>query len=382
MLLYVVVLFFLISIHFLNIKNQYTNLTVFAILGIFLCMGYMTGSDWRSYEQMYVNLDLNNLNYDGRVEYGYYLYMVLAKKLGLSFWAFFIITKFIIWGIFFQFLKKYSGREFYLNLALFVAFFGLYLFIDNPMRNLIGATIYLYSFKFILRRKFYNYAIICIIASFFHLSFLLFIPFYFILNCSFDVRKIIWLYIVLNISLLVFSEQLVLIFRGLDIFTMQFYERFQQQVNRYIFDETLKDNPLAIGLLIKHVIFVITLYNKRKIVQSHKYGKIIFNTTIVTLFLMRFIYIWPIVLRLLVPFSIFYSVSFGAIIKNSKRYKYNRYAYYFIFVVLMYGTMLNTITGSYKYIPYTNHLSYIMEEPIPYSIRSNYNYKNSPYNKK
>lgn len=380
MLLYIAVLFFLISIHFINIKNQYTNLIVFVLLGIFLCMGYMTGSDWRSYEQMYVTLDLNSLNYDGRVEYGYYLYMVLGKKLGLSFWAFFIITKFIIWGIFFQFLKKYSSREFYLNLAIFVAFFGLYLFIDNPMRNLIGATIYLYSYKFILKRKFYSYAIICIIASLFHLSFLLFIPFYFILNRSFDVKKVVWLYIGLNIFLLLFSEQLILIFQGLDIFAMQFYGRFQEQVSKYVLDETLKDNPLAIGLLIKHVIFIIVLYNKNKIVKFNKYGNIIFNTTIITLFLMRFIYIWPIILRLIVPFSILYCVSFGAIIKNSKRYKYNRYAYYVIFVVLMYGTMLNTVTGSYKYIPYTNHLSYIMEKPIPYSIRSNYNLKNSPYN--
>jgi hypothetical protein len=344
-------------------------------------MGYMTGSDWRSYERMYMALDINNLNYSGRIEYGYYLYMMLAKKLGISFWTYFIITKLIILGVFFKHLKRYGGQLFYLNLALFVALFGLYLFIDNPMRNLIGAAIYLWSFKFIYRREFFKYVFVCAVASLFHLSFLFFIPLYFILNRSFSGTKIVWVYIAINIFLLVFSEQLILIFKDLEIFTMQLYPRFQEQVTKYILDEGLHDNPFGIGTIIKHMMFGIVLYNRKKIINYSKYGNIIFNVTVITLFLYRFIYVWPIILRLVIPFTIFYCTSLGAIIRNTQKYKYNRYAYYLVFIVLAYGTMVNVITGSDKYIPYTNHLSYILDEPLPYSIRSNYNSKHSPYHK-
>ena len=41
--------------------------------------------------------------------------------------------------------------------------------------------------------------------------------------------------------------------------------------------------------------------------------------------------------------------------------------------------MKSTITGSYKYIPYTNHIEYLFKTSPSFYERSNYNHENSPY---
>lgn len=53
---------------------------------VFYCFGYMTGSDWRSYEIMYEDANWVGLSNPARyIEPGYYLIMLLAKTLHLDF---------------------------------------------------------------------------------------------------------------------------------------------------------------------------------------------------------------------------------------------------------------------------------------------------------
>ena len=59
----------------------------------FLCFGYMTGSDWRSYEPIYNEIDFNNLFYNYFFEPGYYIYMLIFKFLKIGFGHFSFLQK-------------------------------------------------------------------------------------------------------------------------------------------------------------------------------------------------------------------------------------------------------------------------------------------------
>ena len=76
------------------------------LLCLFYCFGYMTGSDWRTYEDWYNCLDFNKFYFGYRNEPGYYLYMMLFKKIGVTFWAYFIFTKSLIFIIVYRKIKS------------------------------------------------------------------------------------------------------------------------------------------------------------------------------------------------------------------------------------------------------------------------------------
>ena len=61
------------------------------VLGIFLCTGYMTGSDWRGYELDYydVNSIEDCLSKPG--EFVFYIVCMILNKLGIDFWFFWIV---------------------------------------------------------------------------------------------------------------------------------------------------------------------------------------------------------------------------------------------------------------------------------------------------
>ena len=181
-------------------KAQKTTAELFIvlILGIFFCSGYMTGSDWRNYEifrcRICTDATWNALFNPSRyLEPGYYFYMLLAKSIGLSFWPFFIITKFILYIINVRYIYKYTKEYFPLALSFFLFVFGLYLFIDNPMRNFIANTIYLYAFPLIFKRKFLSYCGLVLLATSFHYSSVILLVF-------------LSIYYSLDVILLVFHE--------------------------------------------------------------------------------------------------------------------------------------------------------------------------------
>ena len=222
-------------------KAQKTTAELFIvlILGIFFCSGYMTGSDWRNYEICYEDATWNALFNPSRyLEPGYYFYMLLAKSIGLSFWPFFIITKFILYIINVRYIYKYTKEYFPLALSFFLFVFGLYLFIDNPMRNFIANTIYLYAFPLIFKRKFLSYCGLVLLATSFHYSSVILLVFYG-MSHKISTKNIVFAYICVNV-LFVFDASLFIDFLlKLGIFEQNFTFTFlwrmrQVQVQHYL----------------------------------------------------------------------------------------------------------------------------------------------------
>lgn len=347
---------------------------VVSIVGIFLCFGYMTGSDWRQYEVMYEELGKSLTQWtDSRTEIGYWYYMWIFKILHIDFWVFFIFTKCWLYGTIIYFLKKYGDSVFYLALTFFVATFGFAFFIDNPMRNLIAAVIFLFTFKYLIEKKILKYILVVLLATSFHISAIFFLFLYFFFQKRWSTTFWIITYILINI-----------LFLGAKDFFLQFIaEHFSNNlllgkaVTNYIIGETNIDGQFfSLGMLTK-VLFFILLLNYRKKLENLPYGKLIFNFALTFLCIYRIALSIEIFIRFQMYLSVFFSIAVALLFYGFKSKSKIIYSSY-LFLIILYSTY-TLITGSYKFIPYTNYLTYIWQIKPDYSYRSDYNLIRSPY---
>lgn len=380
MLIYFIVLLICFIPEFITeFKSKKGKILIITTVGLFICFGYMVGSDWRAYEEIYYATDLSRPFDNIPSEYGYYLYMLLFRFFNIDFWTFFIFTKIITYLICIYFILKYQTEHFYLSFTLFIFFYGISLFIDNPMRTLLAATIFLFSYRYLENRNLRGYLIITILASMFHIVTIVMIPFYWLTQYNLKTRTIIISFLTINIILWLFDRQLRDIFSietGIPYLDARLSFYFSEGSSGKIYTE---NRIISIGLLVRFVFFILLMLSRKKI--ETKFGIIFFNMVVFSFFLYRLGIGIPIFERLefylCIPFSIaMIDILNSLTIKSRPLYKAS------LFLLISLSTFKN-ITLDYKYIPYSNYLSYIFQYQKPsFEERSNYNFIHSPYRKK
>ena len=245
------------------------------IMAFFLCFGYMCGSDWRTYEPFYNEIDLSHLFENNRTEPGYYLYMLPWRFLDVSFWSYFIITKLLIFISISYIIRKYADDIQYLTWFVFLPQAGFFTFIDNPMRNAIAAAIFFISVKYIIKRNFKKYLICCLLASSFHATALVLPPLYFILYRHISTKA----YIITFLIVFVFFgipglfENILINVGGINPFILN-------KLTWYL----MGDSPdsvskvFSLGMLLQVVIYFFLLYCRMN-VEKEKYGRLILNAS-------------------------------------------------------------------------------------------------------
>ena len=377
MLLYFSILFFCLIFSFLPITFSKRVKRIFIILlALFFCGGYMTGSDWRSYETYYSWLENDGI--DGiLMEPGYLYLTVIFHYLGIPFWPFFIVLKLCAFGCLLYFLQKYSSRNQILVITFFLFVFGLYLFIDNPMRNLLAICISCFSYRFLEERRWGKFLLIVLLAVSFHTSailLLLLFPFY---PIKLNNLKLLLLFVLFNILIVVSYEFIILKIIG----AFSFIPIIEEKILLYFIDGSgLENNRLiSLGFIVQFIFFLLVLY-KRKQIENLPSGQLIFWGTICYIFLYRIAAIVSIFYRLQLYMSVFYAVGvcyiFVSLIKKSNKMVFAM----FLACYLFYMTY-TLIISSYKYIPYTNYISYMFSPELTFEYRSEYNHVNSPYEK-
>lgn len=111
-------------------------------VALFLCSGYMCGSDWRGYESEYTAKEESLI-----LEPGYYFLAKAAQLIGIGFWEFEITLKFICLIIFYKSIQNYCHRNKYLCILFYFSFYAIYLFIDGPLRNLCAIGLFLIALR-------------------------------------------------------------------------------------------------------------------------------------------------------------------------------------------------------------------------------------------
>lgn len=377
MILYFSVLLICLLISFSPIANsRKIEQIMIGLLALFFCFGYMTGSDWRSYETYYSWLDGAGVS-ELMMEPAYLFLTVISHKLGIPFWPFFIVLKLFAFFSLLHFLRKYAYQNQFLIITLFLFIFGLYLYIDNPMRNLLAICVSCFAYQYLEKRKRIKFLGVVLLAVLFHTSAILLVllfPFYPIKSSN---KKLFLLFLLFNIIVIVSYEFIVLKV----IAAFSFIPIIEAKVQHYFIDGSgLENNKLiSFGFLVQFTFFLLILY-KRKQIEKLPHGKLIFWGAICYIFLYRIAIVLQIFYRLQLYMCVFYTVGvcsvFAALTKRGNKIIYAA----FIVCYLSYMTY-SLVTSSYKYVPYTNYISYMFSSDLPFSYRADYNHVNSPYEK-
>ena len=138
---------------------------------------YGPGSDFFGY---LVNFEYSagDVEYKSSFELGFRALMDLIIALKGSFQCLIIITSFVTTFLIAKGIEKYSQH---IELSIFL-YVGLYFYFIsfNLIRQYIAVAIVFWGTKYLLKKNFKKYAIVIIIASLFHATALVMIPFYFI----------------------------------------------------------------------------------------------------------------------------------------------------------------------------------------------------------
>jgi hypothetical protein len=327
----------------------------------------MCGTDWRNYELYYTQEHIYVQ------EIGYWIYMQLFRVLGISFWPFFIVTKILTLLIFIYTIEKYSSpKTIFFVWTFFLAFAGFYLWIDNPMRNLIAMSIFLLAIPSLEKRHWVQFSLWAILACSFHASAIIMFLFYLAANIRFKYFHIILLYLLINI---IFINRDIIYAIGELISIV--IPKLSDKINFYrlTYDEPV--NLFSLGFILHNGLFMLMLWMKNKFYELPN-GQMLFNFSFLFILFYRIVLTFSVMNRLMYMECMFYIIGiFGCFYLYSKLYRQ----------LLIIGILLTSLfmvrknlTQDCRYIPYTNYLSYIFRQKPSYEDRDLYNEKHSPYN--
>jgi len=158
------------------------KLIIFAIfIMLVLIAGFRNevGTDFPAYREFYYT---NNPTSTG-FEPAYLLIRAILKFFYLPSGAFFLLCSFITFFCFFKGFKIHSN-DISLSIILLIGL-GFYTSSFNIVRQFVALSIYFcFGLKYIKQKLFLNYLICVLIGSCFHLSIILMLPFYFIVNLN------------------------------------------------------------------------------------------------------------------------------------------------------------------------------------------------------
>lgn len=347
--------------------------TALVLIAIFMCFGYMTGTDWYSYEQFYTN-ELLTQKMSGKIEVGYFFIQNLSKQLGLDFWTFHIIVKLLVFFSLINFIRHFNVNVF-LFLALFIPEAGLYLFIDCPFRNLIAIGFSLLAFTKLFDNKTVLFFVYVVLALLFHLSAIVMILVFFVYKK--DMRTIFVLISAFIIYTLAFNVDFLI--KHVYIPLTKISPLIEERLDMYLTSSKFIANKVNIGTFIRLFVLLILLLYKENIVSGDKKRSYIFNLAMLFLLIYPFGISMKILQRFLFYFIPFYVLNIIYLLK-SFQIKTNKYLIGLFFVLLSFAQTYNTVTADFRYVPYTNYLEYYFKGNFPdKEYRYQYNRKHSPY---
>lgn len=345
------------------------------IIGLFLCFGYMTGTDWREYEKFYTQIIQTKGSPFSYITYevGYWLYQKIFVILKVDFWHFFIFTKIVLFIIFIKAIKEYCPpKYFWLAMTYFIPIYGFSLFIDNPMRNVITIAIFLWSFKYIINRSLLKFILCTIIAISIHYSAIVLLLFYFFYEKKYRTSYIIIVYVILNILFL--SPTLLY---GAADFLLGWIPPIGEKIQAYSSGMVLagKGKLFSLGFVSNNIIFIL-LISFRKNIEQIKYGNTFFIFAVLYLIFYRMGLTIEVLGRFQLYLCVFFTISLVSMISAFTARSKILYACYIFFIALI--PTVYYLRMDYRYVPYTNYLHYIGKK-VTYEERSNYNKLHSPY---
>lgn len=368
-LLYFIIFILCLSLDNISIKNKGIRCFLIIVLYAFLCFGYMSGSDWRSYElYFYENSFFDSLYINKEWLFAYLIYFL--SKIFTDFWLVSGILKILLLHSILCFFSVFTKQKYFALAITYSMGKLLFLIISYPMRFACALTLIFYAIYIFYR---YNNRIIPIIllglAPFLHTAVLAVV----LILLTFPLNKYfyrinrwilygLYVFILLissNVAIYDFIYNSVLPFLSFDAYT----ESYAQTG-----DETI----VSLGTLVHLFFFAIILYH-RKIILNTENGKVVYYFTCLSYLFEPILRCIPTAFRINIVFSMFTTVSIAYILVKNIHIKKQFYLRS-VCLLLMSVLLIKTIYTSYAFIPYSNSIPYILTgNHLDYNYRSNYN---------
>lgn len=276
-----ILLVFELRLRMINASIAGLRILTILLFLIFLGLRGHLMTDWVSYYPYFVDLPIlfdesfflfvNNYSFLSEPLFG--IYSIIFKTLINDYyaWVFFnVLVDILILDWFFH---KYSSL-YILSFMLFFVFGGAGLEI-NMLRNIKSICLFILSIPYLQNRKLLPYMLINSLGFMFHVSSILFLPFYLIANLKLS-NKIIWsIFIIGN---LIFLLELSFIMPVLKFFGGFIGGRLEHIINAYsVLELYNKSYGFSVGFLERNVTFLIFACNYNRIIREFPFGRIFFN---------------------------------------------------------------------------------------------------------
>lgn len=344
----------------------------FLWLYIFLCFGYMTGSDWRAYEIDYTE-GLNSWQYI--TEPLSWVVISYAPKFISDFWLFLGISKCCYLASTIYVYKRITAFP-VASIACAVEMFLIFMLVDNPLRymfSLIPVNIAIVKgYQFIQgeNRKKKNiieiFALI-LIGALFHNSCLVFFLLFPLLYIFRDISKYNRSFIfVAFIILFIVTSSPELINSVKNFITSIFASSIDGRTYEG-YDAQSAVSAFSFGNVLKILFLLLVLVTRNKVISSFDNGKIVYSYSVLYFFIDRMTVMIESGYRLVIPLMIFYSIYVGYLLCIKSKIGY------FIITYLVLQISLSIWSG-FIYAPYSNSIPYILMGHKQYYERYYHNF--------
>jgi hypothetical protein len=190
LLFFILLIFSLYNEFSSNSYNKYLFATLIAV--VFIVFGGLrdnVGQDWNAYFDIYNKIKNFEDIFTNRQEKGYLFFVYLFNLLSLNFNVFILFLFSLSFVLKYNVIKKYSTN---IQLSLLIYFYTVFLIYDlNGIRQGVALSLIFISINSIIERKLHVFLLLLLCASLFHMSALVFFPFYYLYNIKINNKVIV-----------------------------------------------------------------------------------------------------------------------------------------------------------------------------------------------
>lgn len=330
---------------------------IIILLFIFIGLRGFVSTDWQSYHPIYYSTPSL---FDGMksissfltwpFENGFLFYMILCKTISSNYFFFQFISFTIDFFVLYYFFKRTIPKFIILGFTFFILFSGIVMEF-NLLRNSKAIMLFLISLKYVEKKSFTKYAILNIIGALFHITSLLYLPLYFVLDKRYSRTIIISLFIVGN---LVFLSQLEWCRSIISSISPLIPGRMGFIINAYLSSDFYSGAyGISIGYLERFFSFVVFYCFSRKLYSINKNNLIYINAFYLYAFLFLYysevaIILGRVTILLIFSYWILYPQVYSLLLKKSRKI--------FLLFLFIYGILKLGLGCSDIYFLYDNAL--------------------------
>lgn len=373
-------------------------------LYVFLCFGYMTGSDWRNYELTYVYGDGIDRFLSEPVSW--FVFTVFPKLIP-DFVLFMGIAKCLYLFSVYKLVSTITDRWVSV-LALLIPFKLSFMLIQNPFRYMLALIFVNFAFRYLYlyftepsRKKTKTLLVtfgLTLVSVLAHNTCVIILPLLLVSLLAPSISRVnTFLLFILYVVFAVFTSNLSFI-NELKDSSIVFFQNYMELSDYAGYESENNEAIWSIGNLLRILFFFFILRSRDQICCLYNNGSIVYGFAILYLFLSRLLILIPTGFRLTLPFMIFYVIVIiymwmykhkfketfsinsespinGRSVLRIKRISSRPFIPFFALIIIAYSFLSfgRKAWTSYDILPYSNSLPYFVVGHKSYNERSQHN---------